>query len=52
MDLLHTYTQCCFGRDLYTDMSHCDLQMVGFALYWETFIWVKKLGEKYKKSGF
>ena len=29
MDLLHTHTQCCLGQDLYTDMPHCDLQMVG-----------------------
>jgi len=51
MDLLHTHTQCCFGRDdLYTDMPHCDLQMVGFALYSETFICVEKLGAKYKNS--
>ena len=28
--LLHTHTQCFFGRDLYTDVPHCDLQMVGF----------------------
>ena len=28
-----THTQNCFVRDLYTDMPHCDLQMVGFALY-------------------
>ena len=48
-DLLHTHTQCCFGRDLYTDMPHCVLQMVGFAFYKETFICVEKLGEK---SGF
>ena len=47
-DLLYTHTQRCFGRDLYTDMPHCDLQMVGFALYKETFICVEKLGEKYK----
>ena len=29
MDLLHTHTQCCFGQDFYTDMPHCDLQIVG-----------------------
>ena len=28
MDLLHTHTQCCFGRNVNTDMPHCDLQMV------------------------
>jgi len=28
-DLLNTHTQCCFCRDLYTDVPHCDLQMVG-----------------------
>ena len=39
-DLLHTHTQCCFGRDLYTDMQHCDLQMVGK----HSFV----LGEKYR----
>jgi len=32
-DLLHILTQCFFGRDLYTDMPHCDLQMEGFTLY-------------------
>jgi len=32
-DLLHTHTQCCFVRVIYTDMPNCDLQMVGFALY-------------------
>ena len=42
-NLLHTHTQCCFSRDVYTDMPHCDLQMVV-----ETFICVEKLGEKYK----
>ena len=46
-DLLHTHTQYLFGRDLYTDMPHCELQMVGFALYYETLICVEKLGEKY-----
>ena len=29
-------------------MQHYDLQMVGFALYKETFIGVEKLGEKYR----
>ena len=29
-------------------MPHCDLQIVGFAMYKETFICVEKLGEKYK----
>ena len=33
MDLLHTHTQCGFGLDIYTDVPHCDLQMVGFAMY-------------------
>jgi len=33
-DLLHTHTQCCFGQDLYTDIPHCDLQMVGFVLWY------------------
>jgi len=32
-DLLHTHTQCCFTQDLYTDMPHCDLQMVGKHLF-------------------
>ena len=36
-----THTQCCFGRDLYTDMPHCDHGR-------KTFICVEKLGEKYK----
>ena len=27
MDLHNTHTQCCLGQDLFTNMSHCDLQM-------------------------
>jgi len=33
VDRFTSYTQCCFGRDLYTDMPHCDFQMVEFTLY-------------------
>ena len=44
-DLLYTPTQCCFSQDLYTDMPHCDLQMVG-----KLSLCVEILGEKYKST--